>query len=289
MKAKEVEFNIHGRKIAGKRWGVEGGKRVIALHGWLDNANSFDFIAPELPGLDLLALDFAGHGFSDHRPRHTPYIGMLNVQEVIGVADQLGWENFNLIGHSMGAEVSTHVIGLYPERIERFLAIDGFAASTSAAKALEDIRKSIDDNLHRVSGTMRRFDSREEMAARVAESTGQTLESALALVARGAQEVPGGFSWRSDHRVRWSDALSPTNDLLDHMVASFKGQILVVGARDGSDWYKPTIERLNRDCEHLTYTILDGSHHLHMDADTKPLLEVIRNFFQLIDMQQRVG
>lgn len=284
MKATEVEFDIHGQKIAGKRWGVEGGKRVIALHGWLDNANSFDLIAPALPELDLLVLDLAGHGFSDHRPRHTPYIGVLNVQEIIGVADLLNWEDFSLIGHSMGAEVSTHIVGLYPERIQRFLAIDGFAASTSVAKSLQDIRKSIDENLHRVSGTMRLFDSREEMAARVAESTGQTLESALVLVARGAREVTGGFSWRSDHRVRWSDALSPTNELLDHMVASFKGQILVVGASNGSDWYKPTIERLDREFERLSYMTLEGSHHLHMDTDRKPLVEVIRNFFQLGDL-----
>ncbi len=281
MKVREVEFEILGRKIAGKRWGEEGGVRVIALHGWLDNANSFDFIAPVLPELDLLVLDFAGHGFSDHRPRHTPYIGMLNIQEIIGVADQLKWENFSLMGHSMGAEVSTHIIGLYPDRVERLLAIDGFAASTSPAQALQDIRKSIDENLHRVSSQMRIFNSREEMAERVAESTGQTVASAQALVERGAMEVPGGFSWRSDHRVRWSDALSLTDELLDHMVASFKGEILVVGASDGSDWYKPTIERLHETFEQLNYITLNGSHHIHMDADTKPLVSRIRDFFQL--------
>jgi pimeloyl-ACP methyl ester carboxylesterase len=281
LNVRNVEFEILGGKIAGKRWGEEGGVRVIALHGWLDNANSFDLIAPALPELDLLVLDFAGHGYSDHRPRHTPYIGMLNIQEIIGVADQLKWESFCLMGHSMGAEVSTHIIGLYPDRVERLLAIDGFAASTSPAQALQDIRKSIDENLHRVSSQMRLFNSREEMAERVAESTGQTLESAQVLVERGAVDVAGGFSWRSDHRVRWSDALSLTDELLDHTVASFKGNILVVGASDGSDWYKPTIERLEGKFKHLIYITLNGSHHLHMDADTRPLVELIRDFFQL--------
>jgi hypothetical protein len=37
---------------------------VIALHGWLDNANSFARLAPKLKGLRIVALDMAGHGHS---------------------------------------------------------------------------------------------------------------------------------------------------------------------------------------------------------------------------------
>jgi hypothetical protein len=37
---------------------------VIALHGWLDNANSFARLAPQLKGLRIVALDLAGHGYS---------------------------------------------------------------------------------------------------------------------------------------------------------------------------------------------------------------------------------
>src|SRR5262249_45084460 len=55
----EVRFDIAGRAIAGKRF--HGGTiPTIALHGWLDNANSFDAFAQVMPELDLLAMDFAG-------------------------------------------------------------------------------------------------------------------------------------------------------------------------------------------------------------------------------------
>jgi len=112
---REVEIHFQGRTLTGKRWGQEGNIPIMALHGWLDNANSFDLIAPALPDFDIFALDFAGHGHSDHRPVHTPYLGILDVQDVIAVANHLRWENFSLLGHSMGAEVSAHVIGLYPD------------------------------------------------------------------------------------------------------------------------------------------------------------------------------
>ena len=284
----EVEFNNHGHKITGKRWGKEGGIPVIALHGWLDNANSFDFIAPLLPELDLLVLEFAGHGGSDHRPRHTPYLGLLYIQDIIAVVDQLNWQTFGLLAHSMGAELSTLMLGLYPDRIERMLGLDGFAASTTPAQWLLDTRKSLDENINRQASGMRRFDSAQEMAAKVAESTGQTQASAEALVARGAQLIDGGYSWRSDARVRWSDALSLTDEMVEHIVAAYPGQILIAGASDGSSWYKETIERLSGKYTNLQYCILPGSHHLHMDDDTTELVVTIRQFFD-IEQQQLIA
>ena len=32
--------------IAGKAWGDPGGKPILGLHGWLDNAGTFDHLAP---------------------------------------------------------------------------------------------------------------------------------------------------------------------------------------------------------------------------------------------------
>ncbi len=114
----EVEFDIQGRKLAGKRWGREGNTPIMALHGWLDNANSFDLIAPALSDFDVFALDFAGHGNSDHRPAHTPYLGTLDAQDIIAAANQLQWEHFSLLAHSMGAEVSAHMIGMADKALD---------------------------------------------------------------------------------------------------------------------------------------------------------------------------
>ena len=96
MIPREVEIRFQGRKLTGKRWGQEGNPPVMALHGWLDNANSFDLIAPALSDFDIFALDFAGHGHSDHRPLHTPYLGALDAQDIIAVANHLQWERFSL-------------------------------------------------------------------------------------------------------------------------------------------------------------------------------------------------
>lgn len=49
-------------------------KKILCLHGWLDDAASFNRLAslllnssPSKPSLEILALDFPGHGLSGHK------------------------------------------------------------------------------------------------------------------------------------------------------------------------------------------------------------------------------
>ena len=277
----EVTFLSQGRCLAGKHWNNGGSHRVIALHGWLDNANSFDLLAPDLPDLNIVAMDFAGHGRSDHRAPDIPYLAMLDVQDVIAVANQLEWESFSLLAHSMGAEVATHIISLFPERIERMLAIEGFAESISHQKWLDLHRASIDTNLTKARRELRVYSTTEEMAQSVAKYSGQTVASARLLAVRGTKQVPGGFSWTSDPRVRWSDALGITYDQMDQNLSGYKGDILIVGANNGLNWYRGDLDRLTNKFPSLRFVTIDGSHHLHMDDDRDELLQYIRDFFSL--------
>ncbi len=71
--ARERQFEIDSLRFAAQQWGDESGRPVLALHGWLDNSASFTPLAPQLRGLNIIALDMAGHGQSCHRPGSAPY------------------------------------------------------------------------------------------------------------------------------------------------------------------------------------------------------------------------
>ena len=44
-----------------KIWGPDDGMPVLALHGWQDNAGTYDTLAPLLPNsIRLICLDFCG-------------------------------------------------------------------------------------------------------------------------------------------------------------------------------------------------------------------------------------
>lgn len=58
----------------GKWWGGRGRQPLIALHGWQDNAGTFDGIGSLLPSdISMLAIDFPGHGRSSHYPKGQSY------------------------------------------------------------------------------------------------------------------------------------------------------------------------------------------------------------------------
>ncbi|MFY0450190.1 alpha/beta hydrolase, partial [Xanthomonas codiaei] len=53
-------------RVTGLRNTGRGPRRILALHGWLDNAASFVPLSAHLqaPDLDLVLLDLPGHGHS---------------------------------------------------------------------------------------------------------------------------------------------------------------------------------------------------------------------------------
>ena len=94
MTARDLTLELPRLKIAAREWGPADGPPVLALHGWLDNAVSFDRLAPLLPDFHIVALDLAGHGRSQHRHPEVVFHFIDWAPEVIATADVLGWSTF---------------------------------------------------------------------------------------------------------------------------------------------------------------------------------------------------
>ena len=90
----ERSFESNGVQLAAKEWGSPVGRPIIALHGWLDNANSFDRMLPHMDQVHVIAVDMAGHSQSGFRSADSGYDIWQDIADVMAIAEQMGWNRF---------------------------------------------------------------------------------------------------------------------------------------------------------------------------------------------------
>ena len=110
---------------SGMAYGDPGGIPTLALHGWQDNSASFAEVGPLLEGVYLVAMDLPGHGQSVWKNEGASYLFADWVVDGFEMANDLGWNTFQLLGHSMGAGIASLMAGTAPERISRIALIEG--------------------------------------------------------------------------------------------------------------------------------------------------------------------
>lgn len=97
-------------------------KPVVLLHGLFGSLSNLGVIARALnTNHKIIQLDLRNHGLSSHSDEMNYEI---MAQDVIDTLDELGIEQFSLIGHSMGAKVCMKVAGLYPNRVDKLIVLD---------------------------------------------------------------------------------------------------------------------------------------------------------------------
>jgi pimeloyl-ACP methyl ester carboxylesterase len=279
----EIEFNVLGLRICAKQWGNPEGDPTIALHGWLDNANTFDQLAPLLPELNLIAIDFAGHGKSDHRAEGVHYHPIYDMQDVLAISNELNWHQFNVIGHSMGAAIASELAAMFPDRVRKSVHIDGFLATggNTPRERIEQSRMAIEKIL-KPHHKARVFENVEAMAQRVTEATDQSFEAAKALVDRGHKTVEGGITWRTDPRIRYPTPLRHTRSQIDLLLQDSTSPALLIVAEQGDTWYQPEIPDAKDYHPNLRIERMQGTHHIHLEpAYSEQVGIFVRKFFEL--------
>ncbi len=208
----EVRLSLPHIELAAHLYGPDDGLPVLALHGWLDNAASFARLAPKLEGVRIVALDFAGHGHSEHRSAGAGYALWDYAYDVLQVAEQFGWPRFSILGHSMGAITAVLLAGAMPERVARLALIDGLVPYTGEAdqapqklgEALR-ARQALNDKRKPVYAEMARA-----VEARMKGVGAVSREAAELLAQRGLMPVPGVYL---AHRQQPDPAVAVASEL----------------------------------------------------------------------------
>jgi pimeloyl-ACP methyl ester carboxylesterase len=262
----ELELQTPYLRLAARVWGPPDGVPVLALHGWLDNAASFDALAPLLPGVRLVALDLTGHGYSDHRPPGSHYHFVDFIPDVAAAADALGWQRFALLGHSLGGGIASFVAATLPERVTRLAAIEGFGPPTSNPDDSPiNLRKAL-AQMHTLPG--KRLPVYPDLEAAIqtrCEASGLSWRAATILVERGVKPIGDGFGWRTDPRLRFVSPLYLAEAQILAYMARIQAPALLLCGEAGYLVRRAYMQDRYARVAHLTVKIVPGGHHPHLE------------------------
>lgn len=268
----DIVFQVGDLKLAAKHWRGPSSHapRLLALHGWLDNAESFTPLAPYLASWEIVAVDLPGHGRSQHKAAHASYHFIDWVVTVHGILDKLGWPRCVLMGHSMGAGISTLTAGTLPERVCGLVLLDALAPYTAEAEAMpQRLRAYIADNTRRSLQARQPYPDVEAIVTAL-RNVLPNLSKANAelLVGRNTCANPDGRGvvWRTDVRLRSQSVMTLTDAQLNAFLDRIVCPGVVVRAPDGHPWNEATFEAQVRRIPSLTLTHLGGGHHVHMES-----------------------
>lgn len=262
----DIEIEARGMCFKAKVWGNPEDPKVLALHGWLDNAASFDFLLPKLDGFNVVCVDLAGHGLTGHRPGAGPYNIWQDVPDVFAIADALGWSEFSLLGHSRGSIIATLAAGTFPERIEQLVLIEGlWPQPVDELKAADQLARSISSVNLRTAKLPPAYDSMDDaVTARLMGRFPVSVEAARALVERGIVHTPRGYIWRADPRLLTSSEVKLTELQLASFLNRITAKTTLLLAEEGMAWQQPKFRKAIKLWPKIHYHVLSGNHHLHM-------------------------
>ncbi|MBU3914335.1 alpha/beta hydrolase [bacterium] len=274
----EISIKTPFFQYAGRKWGDSSGEPMLALHGWLDNAGTFDLLAPLLSDWQIVALDLPGHGLSAHRPPGTKYHYTDYIADVIAVADELGWDKFSLLGHSMGAGIASLTAGVFPERICKLIMIEGIGPMSKEAEGSPQYLKKSIEEMKRISGKRPPVykDVQVLIDARVKVGNMER-KSAEILIKRGTEGAENRVVWRSDPRLKVTSPLYMTDSQILAVLGAITVPTLMIIGESG---YLTNREHLDLRCQqikNLKFLSLPGGHYLHLD-NPKPVAEAIAAF-----------
>eukprot|EP01130_Rhizamoeba_saxonica_P008691 TRINITY_DN3508_c0_g1_i2.p1 TRINITY_DN3508_c0_g1~~TRINITY_DN3508_c0_g1_i2.p1 ORF type:complete len:412 (+),score=78.10 TRINITY_DN3508_c0_g1_i2:695-1930(+) len=263
--------------------------KILALHGWMDNSNTFIPLAQRfMSNYDsccILAVDFAGHGKSSHRHALTEYHVTTYCEDVLELVDLIGWEKFHILGHSMGGSVGFLVSGSFPERVESLTMIDIIGPSPRKdVVAPETLRRSI---LYKFkpSRTDRVYQSLSDAVDRFKSVNPYINDrSVRKLLKRGTKPVDGGLIFSHDKRARLPSGFRYSEGQIHAFCASIDCRVQIIWAEPSKRSYtiddQACIDRVPH-FKNAELFQVSGGHHVHLDSPNLVFGHIRRIFDQL--------
>ena len=127
-----------------------GDRHVMALHGWFGSARGWGSLPEYLDGSAFTYVFPDLRGYGGRRDVAGEFTMAEAAADALALADELGWERFAMVGHSMSGKAVQHAVLQAPGRVTRLVALnpvpatgvpfddDGWALFSGAATARDN-------------------------------------------------------------------------------------------------------------------------------------------------------
>ncbi|XP_076306492.1 serine hydrolase-like protein isoform X2 [Tachypleus tridentatus] len=275
---KEIQIPLPYGHMAVKDWGPPDGLPLLALHGWLDNAGSFDTLIPLLlPNLRVIALDLPGHGLSSHKPPGSIYEFVHFLIDVKRVIEFYEWKKITIIGHSLGCGLAVFFASLYPNLVDCVIGIDLIKpVATPVEKITRRAAEAIDQHLlleKKCSQEPPVYTQDQALQRLIDGLQNQVTEkSAKILMKRGTRLSSDGkgLIFTRDIHARKISLFNFDIEQQKLILSHLKCELLIIKAKEGP-WYedreilKDFLDLYARNSKRFQFTEVEGSHFVHLN------------------------
>lgn len=187
-------------------WGNPTAPTVILIHGGFDHGRSWDWTARALASdYHVVAPDLRGHGDSGWSSEGN-YLMTSFVYDLGVLIELLDRSPVMIVGHSLGGAIGLRFAGMFPDKVQRIVAIEGLGQSPQrmkdeAERPAPDVwAQWLTERRDRAGRARRSHPSIEAAVGRMRERNEHlTVEQALHLTHHGVnRNEDGSFSWKFD-------------------------------------------------------------------------------------------
>ena len=256
--------------------------KIVALHGWLDNAASFNQCIDYMPDFHWFSLDCAGHGKSQHRAEGSFYHLWDYVLDTVQFIEALNAKVW-LVGHSMGASVAMLVASVIPDKVHGLVMLDNLGPLTSSpSQRVSQLQHAI-KKMGYDRPESRGYENQEAMIqARMNGFTKLGYNASKALILRGSQQSEDGrYRWRHDPKLTFPSPFRMDKESVEAFIKSVTCPTLILLASQGI--FANSGKEAEQMCNHFSDGELDwceGGHHFHLEDETH--LEIAKKVYSFI-------
>lgn len=270
-------------QLHGLRWGSDHAHlKIVALHGWQDNAASFIPLGEALAlhpqwSVELLAVDLPGHGHSSPFPVTQGYSLWDYAQSIVLWLSELKQPVW-FLGHSLGGMIAQIICAARPQRVKGLVTLDILSLSVDQTGQLSvDRLLDVLRALTQPHQSMRSSVCFQDAVARRSRIGSPASEQANRLLAeRGFKELDSVWVPRLDPRVKAGGFMRLTpagsNAMMTHVQCPWHAILAAQGITTAKRQQKAKLlQPLLRIHE------WSGGHHFHMEERPADLLTLIRD------------